>query len=642
MELENLMEQYADENGCISRDSMRRALEANLGSEVSEADVDRVMSRLGSDESHGGSRRVSLIEADVAIKAFRKSAVSPSACMERGIDIGDFEMAARCDEAEVRAIGAEAALAATEEQLTEVMSERDYLRAENENLKEQRESDGSMNCYALEELQAELHDALEEVDHEHHARERDARRLELMVAEIDELKQNAAMTVDQNAHCAQLEADALKTTQVVAQNLELQTSLKEAQSEIELLVQRVTQQDEQNRSVSDQLKRYQELLNDTQTTLQNQRSIVETLHEAIDNKAMLSNEQNQGSLAVELAAQNQLAELDILAKEVSSLSTALKRQEEQRQQEREQEQLNTPKAKDNNSAGLGFSTEDLMAQLKATIKSELQSELSQMRDVFTPTGTPNCTPKHTNSVSSSATVGTNISNNNRPVIAPSTLKFTMTTESGLVQWKPARELLDLEYQFQDRAEQMTDQAASISNYLGRLQKACDSFSKKLDDKNSSLSPRSSSESNFLQAVNKLLLKMKRSEGKMRDCLQSLFGEDDQITVDREPDIWTRRCKPPLYLLALQKELLTGKIAETEKIKRLSKEKDEAIERNACEWKRAIRKAAKRINRDPETPVSINERPQLSHELEIENIPPMPLPLLDKFSIQPVVEQLAEC
>ena len=464
-----------------------------------------------------------------------------------------------------------------------------------------------------------------------------------MVAEIEELKQCAGLAAEQSARCTQLEAEALKTTQVVSQNAELQTSLKEAQSEIELLVQRVGQQDEQNRCVSEQLKRYQELLNDTQTTLQNQRAIVETLHEAIDNKAMLSNEQNQGSLAVELAAQNQLAELDTLAKEVSTLSSALKRQEDVRQQEREEDQLreqeliNTPK-KDNNTAGLGFSTEDLMAQLKATIKSELQSELSQMRDVFTPTGTPNCTPKHTNSATNSATASA--SNNNRPVIAPSTLNFSATTESGTALWKPARELLDLEYQFQDRAEQMTDQAASIANYLGRLQKACDSFSKKLDDKNSSLSPRSSSESNFLQAVNKLLLKMRKSEGQMRDCLQSLFGEHDQISVDREPDIWTRRCKPPLYLLALQKELLTGKIAETEKIKRLSKEKDEAIERNACEWKRAIRKAAKRINRDPETPVSINGSANV--ELEIENIPPMPLPLLDKFNIQPLVEQLAEC
>ena len=41
--LEALMEQYADENGCISRESMRQALEANLGS-VSDTDVDRVSS----------------------------------------------------------------------------------------------------------------------------------------------------------------------------------------------------------------------------------------------------------------------------------------------------------------------------------------------------------------------------------------------------------------------------------------------------------------------------------------------------------------------------------------------------------------------------------------------------------------------
>merc|ERR1711865_577967 len=84
-DLEALMEQYADESGCISRDSMRRALEASLGSSVSEADVDRVMSRLGSSEDHGGSRRVSLVEADIAIKAFRKMASpAPSPSMDRG------------------------------------------------------------------------------------------------------------------------------------------------------------------------------------------------------------------------------------------------------------------------------------------------------------------------------------------------------------------------------------------------------------------------------------------------------------------------------------------------------------------------------------------------------------------------------
>ena len=45
-DLEALMKQYADENGCISRESMRRALEVNLGA-VSEGDVDRVSRTAG-------------------------------------------------------------------------------------------------------------------------------------------------------------------------------------------------------------------------------------------------------------------------------------------------------------------------------------------------------------------------------------------------------------------------------------------------------------------------------------------------------------------------------------------------------------------------------------------------------------------
>ena len=46
-----------------------------------------------------------------------------------------------------------------------------------------------------------------------------------------------------------------------------------------------------------------------------------------------------------------------------------------------------------------------------------------------------------------------------------------------------------------------------------------------------------------------------------------------------------------------------------------------------EWKRAIRKAAKRINRDPETPITkrlpSSELASIAAELEdVENIPPM--------------------
>ena len=70
------MNQYADLDGVISRNSMRCALEANIGRTASETDVDVVMSRLSSSEDHGGSVFLALVEADIAVKSFVKNPVA--------------------------------------------------------------------------------------------------------------------------------------------------------------------------------------------------------------------------------------------------------------------------------------------------------------------------------------------------------------------------------------------------------------------------------------------------------------------------------------------------------------------------------------------------------------------------------------
>ena len=219
--------------------------------------MQQVMSRIG---ASGGSSRVSLVEADVAIKAFRTAngpteaqAVaslialegtqerSGSQSIEREMELGDnltdFEMAARCDEAELRAMGTQAALEvhplslagcllhcdcslqlfvcqtmhyhcslqlfvchtvhyhcslqlfvchtvhcdsvcsqASEQQLTHLMSEREQLNSEIEHLRGARESEVQSSCFAIEELQDELQDVIEGYHAEKTARERDAER----------------------------------------------------------------------------------------------------------------------------------------------------------------------------------------------------------------------------------------------------------------------------------------------------------------------------------------------------------------------------------------------------------------------------------------------------------------------------------
>eukprot|EP00658_Telonema_sp_P-2_P075480 TRINITY_DN6503_c0_g1_i1.p1 TRINITY_DN6503_c0_g1~~TRINITY_DN6503_c0_g1_i1.p1 ORF type:complete len:110 (-),score=38.14 TRINITY_DN6503_c0_g1_i1:344-673(-) len=83
-----------------------------------------------------------------------------------------------------------------------------------------------------------------------------------------------------------------------------------------------------------------------------------------------------------------------------------------------------------------------------------------------------------------------------------------------------------------------------------------------------------------------------------------------------------RCQPPAYVVVLEKALLDSKQEEHHKITKLQKEKEEAIERNAVEWKRAIRKAAKRINRDPDTPASAKGRcGEMMTSFGLENVPP---------------------
>merc|ERR1711988_83004 len=129
------------------------------------------------------------------------------------------------------------------------MEEAAASQAEIEQLKQQREAEVHSSCFALEELQAELQDAHEELEQERKARELDLRRIELLTEEVEELRQSSANAESTSARCKELEAENQQMQGLQSRNAELAVELKEAQSEIELLGQRIAQQDEHNRSV---------------------------------------------------------------------------------------------------------------------------------------------------------------------------------------------------------------------------------------------------------------------------------------------------------------------------------------------------------------------------------------------------------
>ena len=66
---------FADDNGFISRESMREALRATLGESIHDNEVDLVMRKLGANDECGNSI-VSVMEAEAALASFHRAASS--------------------------------------------------------------------------------------------------------------------------------------------------------------------------------------------------------------------------------------------------------------------------------------------------------------------------------------------------------------------------------------------------------------------------------------------------------------------------------------------------------------------------------------------------------------------------------------
>ena len=182
------------------------------------------------------------------------------------------------------------------------------------------------------------------------------RRIELLVAELDEYKQNLESANEQAARGEQLEVENAKLMQTCVKSTELQAALRESQRESELLGKQVTQLEETNMNVSDQCRRYQELLHDTQTTLQNQRDVVEILNETIEKNAMIDREQSPRG--------NNLG-MDALARQMEALAKQLNDCELETAAKKAAEEVAAAKKTAEDAVAAKKAAEDAMAAQKA-------------------------------------------------------------------------------------------------------------------------------------------------------------------------------------------------------------------------------------------------------------------------------------
>eukprot|EP00658_Telonema_sp_P-2_P082802 TRINITY_DN881_c0_g1_i6.p1 TRINITY_DN881_c0_g1~~TRINITY_DN881_c0_g1_i6.p1 ORF type:complete len:494 (-),score=111.25 TRINITY_DN881_c0_g1_i6:387-1868(-) len=413
----------------------------------------------------------------------------------------EAEMVARNQAAEARALGAEAALQANEVALTTALAEVASLQ---DKLDCQARTENAQNIergFLVEELHAELQEATEALSREQAARERDAERIKALTDAVEEQAETAELHAALAEECASLRVENRGLSEAVKKHQELRAKLCRTEDEVELLGQSLVQKGQEAQGMREQLRRYQELLSDTEGALQSQRCVVETLRELVEGSGIC-----QGSNAPDLQTQTCMAEMDDLHKELTELAESIKNQESARR------------------AAPGAS--ELLEGLRATVKQELQSELSQMWEVLSPNA-----------------------------IAEQEGKCTRT--GGQPWLSQTRELRDLETQFQHLAEGMTDQAASISNYLSRLQRACDILEGATES-------RADATETFVQTVAKITKKMLRTEAMLRECLQALFGGSDHDHDHDMLDVWVDRCKPPVYVRRLQQRFSELQQAEQQR------------------------------------------------------------------------------
>jgi len=182
-----------------------------------------------------------------------------------------------------------------------------------------------------------------------------------------------------------------------------------------------------------------------------------------------------------------------------------------------------------------------------------------------------------------------------------------------------RELLSLEDEFHSTSETLVKQMAWIANYLGRLTKhiSGDGLVKPPDEP---------AHADFMRILRTILKKTQQAEVRARQCLQSIFGQQDLAPryfpdqQDSKASLWTNQCNAPELILALQTTLTATKKDCQTKVSNIAQEKEEALVKCSREWKRAIRTAAKRMNKDPSVP-STNPLNILKGESDVDAVRP---------------------
>lgn len=104
---------------------------------------------------------------------------------------------------------------------------------------------------------------------------------------------------------------------------------------------------------------------------------------------------------------------------------------------------------------------------------------------------------------------------------------------------------------------------------------------------------------FMRILKRLIKKTQGAEQAARQCMKELYGKPELASVysDADSKLWQEHCAAPEFILALQTTLVVTRQECQEKVKHVNQEKEEALVKCSREWKRAIRTAAKKMNKE---------------------------------------------
>ena len=138
------------------------------------------------------------------------------------------------------------------------------------------------------------------------------------------------------------------------------------------------------------------------------------------------------------------------------------------------------------------------------------------------------------------------------------------------------------------------QLAWISSYLGRITTHVTGGGKVR-------APEEPEHAEFMRILVKLMKKTQAAEKRCRGCVKELFGKHEIANIYGQAmaksDLWKDQCSAPEIILALQTSLTFTRKECQAKVQHVVQEKEEALLKCSKEWKRAIRTAAKRMNKE---------------------------------------------